>query len=123
MAAAVGVGGGDRRLADRVFTAAMPGALAFVTFQRDRGTEIESLGALVFHVARHHGWDGQVLLHYGSVEFLGPYVNVVSDAALALTALAFGWLLLWRLRATRWPGAPRRTPRSPPCCCSRRPAG
>ncbi|GAA2491557.1 glycosyltransferase family 87 protein [Streptomyces gobitricini] len=80
-------------------TAAMPGALAFLTFQRDRGTEVESLGSLVFHVARNFGWEGRVLLNYGSVEFLGPYVPVVSTAALALTVLAFGWLLVWRLRA------------------------
>lgn len=78
--------------------AAMPGALAFLTFQRDRGTEIESLGALVFQVARHFGWEGSVLLNYGSVEFVGPYVQLVSRAALGLTALAFGWLLMWRLR-------------------------
>ncbi|MFI7411792.1 glycosyltransferase 87 family protein [Streptomyces sp. NPDC049627] len=85
-----------------LFALAMPGAFAFLTFQRDRGTEVESLGALVFHVARHHGWDGQVLLNYGSVEFLGPYVDAVSTAALALSGLAFGWLLLWRLRARRF---------------------
>ncbi|AIR97955.1 hypothetical protein SGLAU_09725 [Streptomyces glaucescens] len=85
-----------------LFALAMPGAFAFLTFQRDRGTEVESLGALVFHVARHFGWDGQVLLNYGSVEFLGPYVEVVSTAALALTGAAFGWLLLWRLRAVRF---------------------
>lgn len=81
---------------------AMPGAPAFLTFQRDRGTEIESLGALVFHVARHFGWQGEVLLNYGSVEFLGPYVTLVSTLALALTLLAFGWLALWRLRAERF---------------------
>ncbi|MDT0614543.1 glycosyltransferase 87 family protein [Streptomyces lancefieldiae] len=80
----------------------MPGAFAFLTAQRDRGTEVESLGALVFHVARHFGWDGEVLLHYGSVEFLGPYVDAVSRVALALTALAFGWLLLWRAAASRF---------------------
>ncbi len=85
-----------------LFALAMPGAFAFLTFQRDRGTEVESLGALVFHVARQYGWDGKVLLNYGSVEFLGPYVDIVSDAALALSALAFGWLLLWRLRARRF---------------------
>ncbi|WP_369168752.1 glycosyltransferase 87 family protein [Streptomyces sp. R28] len=85
-----------------LFALAMPGAFAFLTFQRDRGTEVESLGALVFHVARHFGWDGQVLLNYGSVEFLGPYVDVVSRAALGLSGLAFGWLLLWRLRAKRF---------------------
>ncbi|MFK0173018.1 glycosyltransferase 87 family protein [Streptomyces sp. NPDC090306] len=85
-----------------VFAAAMPGAFAFLTFQSERGTEVESLGSLVFHVARQYGWSGEVLLNYGSVEFLGPYVNVVSTVALVLSALAFGWLLLWRLSATRF---------------------
>ncbi|MFI8945742.1 glycosyltransferase 87 family protein [Streptomyces sp. NPDC053750] len=85
-----------------LFAVTMPGAFAFLTAQRDRGTEVESLGALVFHVARHFGWDGEVLLHYGSVEFLGPYVDAVSTAALALSALAFGWLLLWRRAASRF---------------------
>lgn len=81
------------------FFMTMPGALAFLTFQRDRGTEVESLGALVFHLARHLGWEGQVLLNYGSVEFLGPYVPLVSTLALALAVAALGWLVLWRLRA------------------------
>ncbi|GHB26812.1 membrane protein [Streptomyces xanthochromogenes] len=85
--------------------AAAPGALAFLTFQRERGTEVESLGALVFQVARHFGWRGRVQLNYGSVEFLGPYVPVVSALAMTLTVLAFGWLLLWRLRV-RGPGRP-----------------
>jgi hypothetical protein len=85
-----------------LFAAAMPGAFAFLTFQRDRGTEVESLGALVFHVARHHGWSGEVQLNYGSVEFLGPHVDTVSSAALFLTGVAFGWLLLWRLLARRF---------------------
>ncbi|MBC9728623.1 glycosyltransferase 87 family protein [Streptomyces sp. TRM68367] len=84
------------------FAVVMPGAFAFLTSQRDRGTEVESLGALVFHVARHFGWSGEVLLNYGSMEFLGPYVDVVSMAALALTGLALGWLLLWRLLAVRF---------------------
>jgi hypothetical protein len=85
-----------------LFALSMPGAFAFLAFQRDRGTEVESLGALVFHLARHHGWEGRVLLHYGSVEFLGPYVGTVSAAALLLSAVAFGWLVVWRLRARRF---------------------
>ncbi|MEU6193290.1 glycosyltransferase family 87 protein [Streptomyces sp. NPDC047061] len=85
-----------------LFAVAMPGAFSFLTFQRDRGTEVESLGALVFHVARHFGWHGEVLLNYGSIEFLGPDVQAVSTAALLLTVLAFGWLLLWRLSAVRF---------------------
>ncbi|MEV6315126.1 glycosyltransferase 87 family protein [Streptomyces sp. NPDC051776] len=90
-----------------LFSAAMPGALAFLTFQRDRGTEIESLGALVFHAARHVGWEGRVLLNYGSVEFLGPYVQEVSRLALVLTVLALIWLLVRRrLAAEAGPGTP-----------------
>lgn len=80
-------------------TAAAPGALAFLGFQRDRGTEVESLGALVFHVARQFGWQGRVELHYGSLEFLGPHVPLVSTLSLGLSLVAFGWLLVWRLRA------------------------
>ncbi|MFI1889680.1 glycosyltransferase 87 family protein [Streptomyces jumonjinensis] len=87
--------------------AAMPGALAFASSQRDRGTEVESLGALVFHLARHAGWAGEVRLNYGSMEFLGPYVPLVSALALALAAAAAGWLGVWRLRArVRGPGVP-----------------
>ncbi|WP_329017569.1 glycosyltransferase 87 family protein [Streptomyces sp. NBC_00690] len=81
------------------FLVAMPGALVFLVFQRDRGTEVESLGALVFHVARQFGWDGRVLLNYGSIEFLGPHVPLVSSLALALALVALGWLVFWRWRA------------------------
>ncbi|MEW2068492.1 glycosyltransferase family 87 protein [Streptomyces sp. NPDC007346] len=77
----------------------MPGAFAFWAFQRDRGLEIESLGALYFHLARHAGWEGRVELHYGSMEFLGPQVGLVSALALGLAVAALGWLLVWRLRA------------------------
>ncbi|MFI0791027.1 glycosyltransferase 87 family protein [Streptomyces lydicus] len=84
--------------------AAAPGALAFLTFQRDRGTEIESLGGLVFHVARHFGWRGEVLLNYGSVEFLGPGVPLVSTLAMVLSGAALGWLVLWRARAGKLTG-------------------
>ncbi|MEV7191568.1 glycosyltransferase family 87 protein [Streptomyces sp. NPDC093510] len=84
------------------FLVAMPGALAFLTFQRDRGTEVESLGALVFHIGRYAGWEGDVRLNYGSVEFLGPYVPLVSTVAQGLSAAAFCWLLVWRLRARAW---------------------
>jgi hypothetical protein len=84
----------------------LPGSFAFLTFQRDRGTEVESLGGLVFHLARYTGhWNGEVLLNYGSVEFIGPYVDVVSHVAVALTVSAFCWLLVWRLRVLRFTAA------------------
>jgi hypothetical protein len=98
-AAATAVAGG------LLFHLTMPNAFAFLTFQRDRGTEVESLGGLVFHLARHAGWQGGVTLHYGSMEFLGRHVHLVSAGALALSVLAFCWLLLWRLRARAFTAA------------------
>lgn len=83
------------------FALTMPGALEFLTAQRDRGTEVESLGSLVFHVIRHLGWPGQMLFHYGSVEFMGPYVPLVSDVALGLSACSVAWLAYWRWRMRR----------------------
>ncbi|WP_443071906.1 glycosyltransferase 87 family protein [Streptomyces sp. NBC_01477] len=94
LSAGAAVGGGSL-----LFCATMPGAFSFLTFQRDRGTEVESLGGVVLHLARHAGWRGRTALHYGSVEFLGPHVRLVSAGALALSVLALCWLLLWRLRA------------------------
>jgi hypothetical protein len=82
-----------------VFALTMANSLSFLTMQRDRGTEVESLGGLVFHLGRHAGWHGQVSMRYGSMEFVGPHVHLVSAAALALSLVAVGWLLLWRLRA------------------------
>ncbi|MFB6840860.1 glycosyltransferase 87 family protein [Streptomyces sp. NPDC056361] len=80
----------------------MPGALAFLSYQSERGTEVESLGAMVFHVARNLGWDGVARMNYGSMEFIGPYVPWVSAGAMGMTVAAFGWLALWRLRARRF---------------------
>ncbi|MFD0169372.1 hypothetical protein ACFVJH_35380 [Streptomyces decoyicus] len=43
--------------------------------------------------------DAAALLHYGSLEFLGPGVPFVSTLALTLSLGAVGWLFLWRVRA------------------------
>ncbi|MFB7453927.1 glycosyltransferase 87 family protein [Streptomyces sp. NPDC056194] len=80
----------------------MPGSLAFLSYQSERGTEVESLGAMVFHLARHCGWDGVTRMNYGSMEFVGPYVSWVSAGAIGLTVAAFGWLALWRFKVRRF---------------------
>jgi hypothetical protein len=86
-----------------LIAAGMNGAFQFLTFQADRGIEVESVGALPIHFARLFGaWNGQVLMNYGSVEMVGPWVSVISKVALAGTLFGFGWLLYWRLRARRW---------------------
>jgi hypothetical protein len=87
------------------FAVAAHGAYAFLGFQENRGVEVESLGGIVFQIARAFGWPGSVSMNYGSLEFLGPGVGVVAKASVALTAAAFGWLLLWRWRARRWSAA------------------
>ncbi|MFD0278396.1 glycosyltransferase 87 family protein [Kitasatospora sp. NPDC127111] len=85
-----------------LLAAGMNGAFEFLTFQKDRGVEVESVGALPLHFARIAGaWDGKVMMNYGSVEMLGPWVPVVSKVMLAGTLLGFGWLLLWRFTAKR----------------------
>ncbi|MFF4652044.1 glycosyltransferase 87 family protein [Streptomyces sp. NPDC001380] len=88
-----------------VAAVAFRGAFGFLTAQHRRGVEIESLGGSALQAARLLGWPGRVHTRYGSVEFQGPYVSLVAGVSLALTCAAFGWLLLWRLRARRWTAA------------------
>ncbi|MEV0472835.1 glycosyltransferase family 87 protein [Streptomyces prunicolor] len=78
---------------------------AFLRQQGGRGVQIESLGGTALGLATHVGWPGQVHYRYGAMEFTGPYVSTVADASLALTAVAFGLLLWWRIRARRWTDA------------------
>ncbi|MGW3042775.1 glycosyltransferase 87 family protein [Kitasatospora sp. NPDC001159] len=85
-----------------LLAAGMNGAFDFLTFQADRGIEVESVGALPLHFARIAGaWDGRVTMNYGSPEMLGPWVSVISKVMMAGTVLGFLWLLLWRFTARR----------------------
>ncbi|MFF8994302.1 glycosyltransferase 87 family protein [Streptomyces sp. NPDC014983] len=76
--------------------------LSFLAQQGGRGVQIESLGGTALNLARHAGWSGRPRYQYGAIELVGPYVPVVAAASLALTALAFGLLVLWRVRARCW---------------------
>ncbi|GGL72421.1 membrane protein [Streptomyces fumigatiscleroticus] len=80
---------------------------AFLRQQGGRGVQIESLGGTVLGLATHTGWPGRVRYRYGALEFTGPGVRAVADVSLALTAVAFALLLLWRVRARH------RTPATP----------
>ncbi|MGO4631669.1 glycosyltransferase 87 family protein [Streptomyces sp. 2RAF24] len=78
-------------------------ALGFLRQQGDRGVQIESLGGTGLALARATGlWPGSVQFRYGAYEYVGPYVSTVGHVALLLTVAAFGWLLLWRMRARAW---------------------
>jgi hypothetical protein len=82
--------------------AAFANPLAFLRQQGGRGVQIESLGGTVLALAKRAGWPGTVGYRYGALEFSGPYVRAVADASLALTVVALGLLVLWRVRARRW---------------------
>ncbi|MFF2516818.1 glycosyltransferase 87 family protein [Streptomyces sp. NPDC058086] len=77
----------------------------FLRQQGGRGVQIESLGGTVLGFARHAGWPGRVRYQYGAMEFVGPYVQTVATLSLALTAVSFALLLLWRVRARHWTAA------------------
>ncbi|GGW35315.1 membrane protein [Streptomyces lucensis JCM 4490] len=76
--------------------------LSFLRQQGGRGVQIESLGGTALSLARHAGWTGRTRYQYGAIELVGPHVQAVANASLALTAAAFGLLVLWRVRARRW---------------------
>ncbi|MGW7424736.1 glycosyltransferase 87 family protein [Streptomyces sp. NPDC054813] len=76
--------------------------LTFLRQQGGRGVQVESLGGTALSLARHAGWRGTTRYQYGAMELVGPHVHAVATASLALTAVAFALLLLWRVRARRW---------------------
>ncbi|MFE9899967.1 glycosyltransferase 87 family protein [Streptomyces achromogenes] len=76
--------------------------LSFLREQGGRGVQIESLGGTALNLARRLGWSGRSRYQYGAVELVGPHVRAVAVASLTLTALSFGLLVLWRVRARYW---------------------
>ncbi|MEU4081208.1 hypothetical protein DEJ45_22455 [Streptomyces venezuelae] len=81
-------------------------SLGFLRQQGSRGIQIESLGGTALALAKATGaWPGGVEFRYGAIEYVGPYVSSLGHLALLLTVIAFGWLLLWRVRARRWTAA------------------
>ncbi|WP_265737440.1 glycosyltransferase 87 family protein [Streptomyces solincola] len=75
----------------------------FAEQQGGRGLQIESLGGSALALAGLAGWwDGEVRYRFGAFELAGPYTETAAHAALALSAVALGWLLLWRWRSWAW---------------------
>ncbi|WP_329464903.1 glycosyltransferase family 87 protein [Streptomyces sp. NBC_01431] len=77
--------------------------LDFARQQGGRGIQIESLAGTALQLAHLvSGHPGRVVYRYGAMEFTGRYVSALATISLALTGVAFCWLLYWRLRARRW---------------------
>ncbi|MFI9553879.1 hypothetical protein [Nonomuraea endophytica] len=83
----------------------LDGGADFITAQRDRGVEVESVWAMPFHVARWLGWPGVASSSYGSMEMIGPGVVVAGRLSMGATILGLAWLVLWRVRARVWTAA------------------
>ncbi|MFI0424260.1 glycosyltransferase 87 family protein [Spongiactinospora sp. 9N601] len=77
----------------------------FLSAQRDRGVEVESVWALAFHFARWAGWPGEVAPNYGSMEMIGPFTAEAGRLSLVVTAGCLLWLVYWRRRARTWTDA------------------
>ncbi|MFG3187323.1 glycosyltransferase 87 family protein [Streptomyces omiyaensis] len=81
-------------------------SLGFLRQQGARGIQIESLGGTALALAGAAGiWPGAPEIRYGAYEYTGPYVSTLGHLFLLLTVTALLWLVLWRLRATRWSDA------------------
>ena len=84
-----------------------PGVLSFLTNQKSRGIQLESVFASPFLVGKWFGWSHEVQnTKYGAYEYLGTGVGAAGKAALAATAVGFGVLLLIRRRAAVRGGFP-----------------
>jgi len=84
-----------------------PGVLSFLTNQKSRGIQVESVFATPFLVGKWFGWSGAAkLTEFGAFEYLGPGVSLAGKAALLATAAGFAVLLLIRRRAAVRGGFP-----------------
>lgn len=96
----VGVATAAAALPTLVLQLVFPGVLSFLTNQKSRGIQVESVLATPFLVGKWFGWPGHAEdTKYGAYEYLGPGVPLAGKAALVATAAGFGVLLLIRRRA------------------------
>lgn len=86
---------------------AFPGVLSFLTNQKSRGIQVESVFATPFLVGNWFGLSRHIEnTKYGAYEYLGPGVAGAGKAALVATVAGFGVLLLIRRRAAVRGGFP-----------------
>jgi hypothetical protein len=81
----------------------LPGSAGFLSPQRGRGIQIESVPGTLFLAGRHLGWDGTSELRFGAREWVGSGVDTVRLVAPVLTLVALAWLVAQRRRTTALP--------------------
>jgi hypothetical protein len=84
-----------------------PGVLSFLTNQKSRGIQVESVFATPFLVGKWFGWSHLVAnTKYGAYEYQGTGTGAAGKAALVATVAGFAVLLLIRRRAAVRGGFP-----------------
>lgn len=78
--------------------ATMDGGLSFLANQRDRGLQIESVGALPYVLWNAVGGEGNFQMAYGSVQVLMAGAQPVALALTVLGAAVVALVAWWRLR-------------------------
>lgn len=103
----VAVAGIAAMLPTLVLQLVFPGVLSFLTNQKSRGIQVESVFAAPFLAGKWFGWSGRVEnTEFGAYEYHGTGVAAAGKAALAATAVGFAVLLLIRRRAAVRGGFP-----------------
>lgn len=87
-----------------VLLAALPGGLSFLTYQNQRGLEIESVAATPLMLARLVGVNHWPAFVYGAFQLDGTTPNLIAHACTFVTAIMLFGLLWWR-RRIRWTSA------------------
>lgn len=81
-----------------VLVATMVDPMSFLSGQRDRGLQIESLAAWPFLVARLAGAPVEVVYRYGAHEIDATWVDLVARGVVVLTVILLGVVAVQRLR-------------------------
>ncbi len=75
-----------------------PNSFSFITGQKSRGLQIESVGALPFMFWHLFDVDMPIEFRYGAVEVVAPGVNLVSTIITIAGLLLIGQIALWQFQ-------------------------
>ncbi len=75
-----------------------PGFLSFLTQQRDRGLQIESVGGLIFRIGQLAGLESGLAFRYGALEIDAPAANAVGLTVSLVGLVAIGVVVFARFR-------------------------
>jgi len=75
-----------------------PGSLGFLVGQRDRGLQIESVGALPYMWKNAGPGHVHVKFRYGAIEVMSQHTALISVVLTSVGVLTIGLLIVWRMQ-------------------------